>query len=468
MPSIFDQDPRDPSKLPMSPIDYSLWSDQQVLGRTYNANATNMDPRLWAEYQDRWGSHVHPNSWLGHVYRGVDSLFGTVGREAWNHILNAGNVVANHPMRQTWNGGSTPPPGIYLDENGIPRAGTQPTKPGNTLSTVANTGTKTGNTMVSGKPGAGSQTMGNGAGVGGFNSGAIANLFGGIDARLGAIQNRNADEEAKYKNEADTAFNDMQAVGNAPPPQIDPRNQMYSMLAANIAKVLNPNIDAPGQAQQLMNTKLEGMRDQNRQRYQVLAEKYRRASELFDKRGDTKRSIELARASDNMIKQAEMTMNESHFQQQLAETRADRLANREDRIYNRQQARWQNDTATLRAYSERLSELVKTTKDDKERQKYQTKLVRSLRMLDKVTTAQLSSMDNPQNIQPVNPDVLYSELFDTLDASQFPRSEKDLIRLFNRNKNFNKDRLVDTWGLTREEIMSYWRRVYGGPQSVGR
>lgn len=444
---------------PRSDTYYTMLSDQQ-LADLYNASSGGgilaswavPDKRLAAEYSKRWESKVVPHGAFGEFYKNLDDNFGTMGRFIWNDIANAGNMIANHPLRHTWNGSPEPPPGVYLDDNGNPVIGTAPQKPG--TAPVK----KPGATGASGRAAAAAAGAGGAAGVGGAGGagmpGSISALFDRVNSNLDAIQKRNDAEAAGYKTEADAAFKGMQDITNAPPPSIDPKNQMYTMLAANIAKALNPNIDAPGQAQQLIGTKLEGMREQNRQNYQMMAEKYRRASELFDKRGDHARAIELAKASDNLIKQAEMSMNESHFQAQM------RMA-RDEKEQARLQRSFELDTSTLKSYAERLQELVQKTSDNNMKKRYQTRLTKTLRMLDKVTGTQLNSMGDPSKLTPVNPDSLYDELFATLDADHFPKNRAEMLKLFHKNKNFKDDALQNVWGFTQNEVMDYWLRKYG-------
>lgn len=449
---------------------YNALSDQQINAMLNSGD--NDIPRLNQEFTKRYGSHIVPHGPLGHVYHAVDNSIGTALRFYFDNFLNVGNMIANHPSRHTWYGSHEAPAGVMIDAYGNPTVvgpssnSNTTKKPGvvgaTTSRASATTGSKAGGTSVAGTPatagtsaatgtvGAGGTVKAGGAGM----PGSISALFDRVNSNLDAIQKRNDAEAAGYKTEADAAFKSMQDITNAPPPSIDPKNQMYTMLAANIAKALNPNIDAPGQAQQLIGTKLEGMREQNRQNYQMMAEKYRRASELFDKRGDHARAIELAKASDNLIKQAEMSMNESHFQAQMAMAR-------DEKEQARLQRSFELDTSTLKSYAERLQELVQKTDDKNMKKRYQTRLTKTLRMLDKVTGTQLNSMGDPSKLTPVSPDSLYDELFATLDADHFPKNRAEMLTLFNKNKNFKDDALQNVWGFTRNEVIDYWMRKYG-------
>ena len=178
---------------------------------------------------------------------------------------------------------------------------------------------------------------------GGYNNTYINSVYDDIDAKQKAIQDEDIKRRDRFEGEANQAWSEMQTAANAAPPEIDSKNQMFTMLAANIAKVLNPNIDGPGQASQLMQSKLQGMRDQNMRKYQLLTEKYRRASELYDKSGDNARAIQYARAGEWAAKRFSELQSESHFQQQLAEQRAERQADRseraQDRMWNRSMER---------------------------------------------------------------------------------------------------------------------------------
>jgi len=252
-------------------------SNYNIPGRPNTQNPFfAQDTALNTEYYKRWGSPTPENEVNNPLWGGIRNVHQFVGPflgHLWNQILDVGNVFGNHPYRQTINGvlqdsndyKSMMYPNTYtqiLNDKGV-------TATANKVITKANSGTN-----VSGAAG-----VNNSNGVSGrYNNTYISSLYDDIDAKQKAIQDEDIKRRDRFEGEANQAWSDMQKEANAPPPEIDSKNQMFTMLAANIAKVLNPNLDTPGQASQLMQSKLQGMRDQNIRKYQLLTEKYRRAS----------------------------------------------------------------------------------------------------------------------------------------------------------------------------------------------
>lgn len=422
------------------------------------------DAALNTEYYKRWGSPVpenEVNNPLWGVIRNVHQFIGPTFGHLWNQVLDIGNILGNHPYRQTING-------VLQDSNSYnsmmyPNTYT-PVSIDRGITATANKATSVIKPGVVGTSTI--NTSGVGAPNGGYSNNYIDAYYDKIDKAQQAIQDEDIKRRNRFEGEANQAWSDMQKEANAPPPEIDSKNQMFTMLAANIAKVLNPNLDTPGQASQLMQSKLQGMRDQNMRKYQLLTEKYRRASELYDKSGDNARAIQYARAGEWAQRRFEQLQSESHFQQQLAEQRSEHAADRseraQERIWNRSMERSKNDLGTLTALSERLQSLVNNTKDEKEREGYRTRLTRVLRTMQALSNNQLAAYNNPDGVQPINPDSLFAEMFTQLDASKMPKNRKEMLNLLKHDKNFNKEALRDRWGFSQNEIMDYFDRHFGG------
>jgi hypothetical protein len=175
-----------------------------------------------------------------------------------------------------------------------------------------------------------------GAPSGGYDTGYIDRLRADQGAALDAMYNQAFQEQGSHQAKADQTWDEMQAHQNQAPPRIEPLNMFYTMLAGNVAKVLNPNLNTDQQMQSLVNNKLSGLREQRQQQYQLLAEKYRRAGDLADKAGDSARAIKLYKNADMMTNQIN-----------ALETRAQRDADRQNENY------WKRQELQLRREQQR-------------------------------------------------------------------------------------------------------------------
>jgi hypothetical protein len=427
---------------------------------------------LLAEYERRFSPSLEINSPMGHVWNVPYAFWGEVSRNLFPAIGNAWGAFWNqkpeaHYMGEHMEGVAPFPATNAPTKSGAPAQTTKPA--GATAGSRASTGGGGvgGGATAAGVAGGGAPMAG-GIGVGNVD---INELWKTIAANRETLNKKYADEESGYAQQADDAFKAMNDIANGPAPSIDSTNQMYTMLAANIAKVLNPNLDTPGQAQQLMAQKLEGMREKNRQQYLIMSEKYRRASELFDKRGDTKRAMEMAANSDDLINRANMLLSETHATRAEELQRQDMQLKREQigearamQLRNERRQNMELNTQSLRAMVDQARQNYQNEKDDKRKKEALRTMTRAMRLLDKATQFQLASFNNPDGATTIDPDELVSEIFTTLDSSQYPQNEQALNKLFKHHKSFKEDALRQRWGVTEDEVRAWYRRHHGTGQ----
>lgn len=290
-----------------------------------------------------------------------------------------------------------------------------------------------------------------GAPSGGYDTGYIDRLRKEQGTALDAMYNEAFQEQGSHQAKADQTWDEMQAHQNQAPPRIEPLNMFYTMLAGNVAKVLNPNLNTDQQMQSLVNNKLSGLREQRQQQYQLLAEKYRRAGDLADKAGDSARAIKLYKNADMMTNQIN-----------ALETRAQRDADRQNDNY------WKRQELLLRREQQREQFAQEGYKN-------------AMDMLENQTAAMLKLDQKKPEVQfrlaqlGVDQQMMREALANAKGGwasiqypGQYGRVERALRTVLPRWKNdprkfwqetgFDDDNVLLQYGVKRSEIVDYMRR----------
>lgn len=162
--------------------------------------------------------------------------------------------------------------------------------------------------------------------IGGTNTASINKTFDDINAGLQGAETDRRNQQAEHQRLATQYQNERQAMRDLPPPRIEPLNMFYGMLAANVGKVLNPNLNTEQQFQSLVTNKLNALNQDRLMDYQDKAQQYSEASALANKAGDAAEAIRLARLGDVAMQRANAILQDQQMAQQRAAATAERLA----------------------------------------------------------------------------------------------------------------------------------------------
>ena len=273
---------------------------------------------------------------------------------------------------------------------------------------------------------------------------------------------------------------------------IDPKAMMFASLAANIANAINPNAHAIDQlntqiayrnneldkAHQELIRKHDDMKSERLFKYQNAAEKYRRASELYDKYGDQDRALEMAQKHDLVLKRMDAIIQDRNKQadlsiqrEQLGITKQAALQAQHDRTYL---GLINNLEQNAKAQEESAKTATGATQD------YFTMAARRNRlMLQHINEQGLLAGGDPtkikldmeypykaalsafQNAVTAQPSHNWWDLNQDNSPRQ-PLSPKTFDVEFKRTRGFSNDReFANQWGISRNDFRNWYRRNYG-------
>lgn len=342
---------------------------------------------------------------------------------------------------------------------------------------------------------AATQQSGTGAGgtVGGMGGGGYGMVStNDINAAFNKAMAALAEMQTKNKAERDAAEADMKNYGgqldtlvNNPiadvvkQQEISPDASFMSSLAANIAAVLNPNINALGQRSQYVaeqNAKYgrehdelvrkhEDMKSERMFKYQALAEKYRRAADIYDKRGDTDRAMEMAAKHDDVLKRLDAIMTQQN-------KIADRQVQREE-IASRKYAT--NVTNKDKQYLQMVNNLEQVAANYEKMAENEPKqaMKRQYAMLARQNRLKLQDIQEQGiavggDISKIVPNAFYPheqamKRFRSLNPAV--ADSAGFEREFRRTQGFSNDKdFSSTWGIPRGEFRLWALKQLAGAQ----
>lgn len=314
---------------------------------------------------------------------------------------------------------------------------------------------------------------GSGAGGGMMSINDINAAFNKAMDALTEMQRKNQVERDAAKVDMDNYGGQLDNLVNTPlaevakQQEINPDASFMSSLAANIAAVLNPNINALGQRSQYVaeqNAKYgrehdelvrkhEDMKSERLFKYQALADKFRRAADIYDKRGDSDRAMEMIAKHDDMLKRLDAIM----AQQSKA---ADRQVQREE-IASRKYAT--NVTNKDKQYLQMVNNLEQVAANYEKMAENEPKqtMKRQYAMLARQNRLKLQDIQEQGiaaggDISQIRPNPFYPheqamKRFRSLNPAV--ADSAGFEREFRRTQGFSNDKdFTSTWGIPRGEF----------------
>lgn len=247
-------------------------------------------------------------------------------------------------------------------------------------------------------------------------------------------------EIGEAKTAYDAAGKELDAERNAPAPQIDPRNQFYTNLAANIAQAINPNLNAVQQGQSLMADKLAGLKEAQQKKLQIMAQKYQRAAEIYDNLGKSKEALQMTKLSQVAMGQLN-AINEARGREDSLRLQAESLK------MQKEQQNYQLRVESLQKQAQMANERLVKDKNDK-----------TAKMALARINLQLADMSNRAltnggygGIEP-DPAIVERTVLINEFGGKVPTSTRAMNDVLNQK---NDDYYMSTYGLTKSELRDY-------------